>query len=250
MEIGVYCTSIRPNRWGKLYQTLSRNNVHFNLCIAGPCPPLTELGPLPPNMKYVYTNVKPPQCCLVAANNTEGDYIMLATDDHWYSDGCLDDLLNIVTSGKKIMATPTYQRESQYRLVTDFGWQREDKIDQYVMLDFPAPVCHMMRREDFNDIGIDRNFKGVYWDQDMGFEMVARGGQCIRSENSFTIDEQNAELSHLAMLSLSIGDYAYMVKMWTDNNTFRSQRRNPTDPLIYNDTVLTISQGPKLDCWD
>jgi hypothetical protein len=222
--------------------------VDFNLCFAGPCP---SDKPLPGNVKHILTNVKPPQCCLVAANNTKGDYIMLTADDHWYSDGCLDNLLKIITSKEKIVATPTYQRESQYKLVTDFGWMRQDQIDQYILLPFPIPVSHLMRRDDFNNTGIDKNFIGVFWDQDMIFDLVSKGGQCIRSENSFTKDEQSQELSHLGMLSFNNVDYFRFVDMWTDNRkTLRSQRKVPIDPLIYNNTVLTTSQGPKFTCWD
>ena len=93
MEIGIYCTSIRPHLWSRLYASLSHNNVDFNLCITGPCPP-TE--PLPSNIKYIHTNVKPPQCNFIAANNTKGDYVMFATDDLWLSHGALDNMIQII----------------------------------------------------------------------------------------------------------------------------------------------------------
>ena len=90
----------------------------------------------------------------------------------------------------------------------------------------------------------------VYWDQDMAIEFISRGGRCVVCEKSFVTDEQGPDTSQLGMLAMANGDYACMLYMWIDNNSLRTQRREPIDPLVYNDTVLTKSQGRSLECWD
>jgi len=245
MEIGIYCSSIRPHLWVDLYKTLSTNNANFNLCISGPYPPISTL---PGNVKYIQTNVKPPQCNFIAANNTEGDYIFNVPDDITLNPGCLDNLLKTVRSEKNVITTPKYKgRESQYQLVTELACTRADNTAQFIPINFPIPVCTLMRRKDFDSIGIDKSFLATFWDQDMSFEFVSRGGKCILSENSFIKDIQGPETSTLGILALNNEDYFWrFVDMWTDNRkTLRTKRKVPIDPLVYNDTVLTVSQGPK-----
>ena len=245
MEIGIYCTSVRPHLWTNLYQTLSQNVVDFNLCITGPHPPISIL---PGNVKYIQTNVKPPQCNFIAANNTTGDYITMVTDDTILSPGCLDNLLKIVNKEKKVIATPVYKGiESQYQLVTELACMRDDNVAQYIPLHFPLPVAPLMRREDFNIVGIDKNFLALFWDYDMAFEFISRGYKYILNENSSLKDIQSQETSTLGILALNNEDYFWrFVDMWTDNRkTLRTKRKVPIDPLVYNDTVLTVSQGPK-----
>ena len=249
MEIGIYCTSIRPHLWKGLYESLSQNNVDFNLCIAGPCPP-TET--LPVNVKYIQTNVKPPQCCFIAANNTKGEYVGLLSDDARLSPKALDNLLEIAIHEKMSIVSPVWQilggPEAHYSLVVEWGYQRPDNKVRTIKLDFPWPIGGLMKREDFNAIGIDNNFIGTFWELDMTFEFISRGGKVIIDKNSiFTETESN---SHLGAMSVGIGDYQKALDMWIDNDRVRPQRKIPIDPLIYNDTVLTVSQGPKLDCWN
>jgi hypothetical protein len=252
MKIGVYCSSIRPHLWGDLYKTLSNNDVDFNLCIAGPCPPMETL---PGNVKYISTSVKPSQCWFIAANNTKGDYLLWTTDDIRYSNGALDNLSSIITKEKNTMVGSTYKPDhlydSQYHLVTEFPWTRKDGLSQSIILDFPLLVCNLTRREDFNSIGIDKNFMGGFWDLDMTFEFViSRGGKTIVDEKSYCTDIKSLETCHLGSLSIGCcGDYPRLLDMWVEDKKIRSERKIPIDPLIYNDTVLTESQGPKLDCW-
>ena len=98
MQVGIYCSSNKPHLWDSLYQTLSQNNVDFNLCIAGPYPPIDEL---PGNVKYIQTNVKPAQCFFIAANNVKGDYITPMSDDIIFSPGFLDDMVRLIDEGVK-----------------------------------------------------------------------------------------------------------------------------------------------------
>jgi len=249
MEIGVYCTSIRPHLWSDLYKSLSRNNTNFNLCITGPCPPIE---PLPGNVKYIQTNVKPPQCNFIAANNTKGDYILNVTDDIRYSDGALDNLLRVIVKESNTIVSCVFSdvgnAEGHSYLILERAWQREDKTAKTIKLNFPLPVCHLMKREDFNDIGIDKNFIATDWDLDMSFELVSRGGKIIVEENSFCTEEKGT--AHLGCISATVGDYARVLNMWIENDKVKSSRKESINPLIYNDTVLTVSQGPKLDCWN
>ena len=243
MQVGVYCSSIRPYFWDNLYKMLSNNDVDFNLCIAGP---YSSEKPLPSNVKYIQTNVKPPQCWFIAAQNTAGDYVMSIEDDSTHSPGSLDDLVKLV-DGKMTLASPKYSRiidcgGSHY----DFADKRVGKVKKQrkiITLDFPLPVNAMMHRDTFNDIGIDKNFIGVYWILDISFELVSRGGKIIISETSVISDFKTSGLCK------SGGDYEYLTDMWFDGDEVRSKRKQPIDPLVYGDDVLIVSQGRRHPKW-
>ena len=244
MEIGVYCTSIRPHLWGDLFESLSKNDVDYNICMAGPCPPIE---PLPGNVKYIQTNVKPPQCWFIAANNTKGDYVINITDDARFSPGCLDSLLNIIQKEKKVIVSPTYiNAENPYQLVLEWI---DGKPSKFIQLVSPCPIYGLMKREDFNSTGIDKSFIGAWWDTDQALEFISNGGKTVIDDKSTSTDIKSFETCHLALLNC--GDYDNLLNIWTnDRKTLRSQRLTPIDKLIYDDTVLTVSQGPKLVFWD
>ena len=243
-EIGVYLTSVRPHLWGGLFESLSKNNVRFNVCITGPCPPIE---PLPGNVKYIQTNVKPSQCFFIAANNTMGDYILLSADDCRYSDGALDDLIKIITDKNKSMVSSVFlgSCEEHHIFTLDPSHYPHTRS---IRLPFPLLVSPLMKREDFNNIGIDRNFIALFFELDILFEFISLGGKTIVSENSSCTELANS--LHLVNIANGHGDYARLVDMWIENDKIRNHRRVPAEPLVYNNTVLSVSQGPKLDCWD
>jgi len=252
MKIGIYCTSTRPHLWSRLCASLSHNDVDWNLCITGPCPPN---GDLPENVKYIQTNVKPPQCNFIAANNTEGDYIMYVTDDLWFSNNALDNMIQIAIQQPKSMVGIIYPSnflipttrpiDPPHLFITEFPWKTSTLTAQTVTLSFPFPLFPLMSREDFNNIGIDKNFIGALWDIDMVFEHISRGGTTKIYDKGFVYDIAN----HLGDLAFSVGDHTKLVDMWFKDNKLTSKRKVNIDPIIYNDTVLTVSQGPSLNCW-
>ena len=259
MQVGIYCSSNRPYLWGNLYYMLSQTNVDFNLCIAGPNPPIE---PLPGNVKYIQTNVKPAQCSFIAANNTEGDYVVSAQDDWVLSPGYLDDLIKLADGRKTIIVSPylargdfTYKDEYHYGLWDARGYPEGDPRATYenrkysgslIPLNFPLPQMSFVHRETFNQIGIDKQHITTWFYLDMAMELVSKGGKTIISKTSYVYDFRVGKTSICQIPC----DLFYLDDMWIDQATvggadkqLRTTRKEPIDPLVYNETVLTVSQG-------
>ena len=241
MRVGVYCSSIRPHLWVSLYESLSLNSVDFNICIVGPSAPMESL---PGNVRYIQSNVKPAQCYFIASQNVEGDYIINIPDDVTFSPGSLDDLVKMI-DGKMDIASAQYTRvsRSSHWEFRDKRIARIKKKITFIALKFPIPVCSMMRREAFNSIGIDKHYISMNWDIDIALELISRGGNIMLSDKSTVIDIKTAGSSKVG------GDYAYLTDIWFDVDKIRNKRKVPIDPLVYNDDVLTISQGRKGKKW-
>ena len=262
MQIGIYCSSKRPQFWGSLHHTLSQNDVDFNLCFAGPYPPVE---PLPGNVKYIQTNVKPAQCYFIAANNTTGDYIMPVSDDIILSPGCLDEMVKMINDNKMTIASPFfahagdigYKSPTHYQLWDARGYPEGDPrttpenkvfLGTMVSINFPLPMIDFMHRETFNQIGIDKGFIATWWNLDLSIELISRGGNVIVSETNYCCDFRGGpDGESLCQIPC---DLFYLDDMWIDqaviggaDKKVRTTRKQPIDPLVYNDTVLTVSQG-------
>ena len=231
MRIGVFCSSNKPHLWDSLYKTLSANDVDWSLCIAGPNPPIE---PLPGNVKYIQTNVKPAQCFFIAEQNTTSDLVSMMSDDTLLSPGCLDNLSKIVNN-KMIIASTKYARGSPY-LFRQKG--------RYITLSFPFPTVATMHRETFDEVGIDKNYVAMFWDLDLAFELVLRGRKVVISDVSFSSDEKGVN-----RLCKGFGDYGYLLDMWTCGKKVRDKRKELIDSFVYTPDILEVSQGRKNPRW-
>jgi len=240
-KVGIYCSSNRPHLWGDLIKTLSNNSVDWNLCIAGPNPPIE---PLPGNVKFIQTNVKPAQCFFIASYNVTGNYMMNTPDDIRFSPGSLDDLIKLSDSRMTISSARfnLCGEKMDHYIFSDKRVPKTNGKTRSIVIKFPLTVCSMMNRETFDCVGqFDKYFVALYWPEDIAFELVSRGGKIIISEYSTIMDIRASKvcMSHLSC------DYSHLMDMWFDGDIVRSNRKISVDPLVYNDTVLTVSQGKK-----
>ena len=143
-KIGLYCSAIRPHLWMNLYNNLKNTNKsEFEIMFVGNVIPEFEL---PPNMKFIYSNVKPAQCWYIAATRVDGDYLINVADDLLFSDGALDDILRTFkkqTRQENLFVGPLYMRDE----IVELG---------------PLPVCSFMKRETWDGFGIDNIFSTKY----------------------------------------------------------------------------------------
>jgi len=229
MQVGVFCSSNKPHLWSDLYKTLSNNSVDWNLCIAGPYPPIE---PLPGNVKFIQTNVKPAQCYFIAEQNTIGEYVINMADDVTLSSGSIDDLVGIINSKMTIASCYGKRHPRQSNM-----WKIRSPR-QKITLPFFMPGNSMMHRETFNNIGIDKNFVALYWDYDIAFELVSMGGKVVISDKSSW-----SEKSKSTGTCHKFEDYSYVTEMWFDGIKIRNKRRKPIIPLVYNKDILKVNQG-------
>ena len=258
MQVGLFCSSNKPHLWKGLIKTLSNNSVDWNLCIAGPN---TPIEPLPGNVNFIQTNVKPAQCFFIASYNVKGDCIMQVGDDTTFSNGCLDNLVKLLDHKMTIVTPRVGSNKSwrvpsfdHYALSDPRGYPSSDPRStskdkniraKIIALDFPRPAGSMMYRDTFNSIGIDKNYVAVQWDFDMSFELISRGGKVSLSETSIITMMSCIPGHHKTFLSRLLCDEFYFSDMWIDGDTVRVNRKNTIDPLIYSKDVLKVSQGKK-----
>ena len=258
--IAVICSSNKPQYWQYLYYTLSQNKTPFNLTIVGPYSPSYSL---PPNFKFIKSNVKPAQCAFIALHNTEGKYVIHVVDDIELPNGLLDGMVDILSKCSEYdVVTGGLVYEDAYICQGDIVIKLVDPDNKDInrgIVSFPVPVPYhpMMYRDSMVEIGVDQKFKGSYWDMDISLELVSRGGNVIHCGE--VVYETTCE-SELRLHNSLDYDLTILLSMWVEDIMIASapiiergaryrhfvmqnHRREKIEPLEYIPDVHIRSQG-------
>ena len=79
-DISIIGIAARPENWPNRYRSLDFNDVSFEIVFVGPNEPDYEL---PPNPRFIKSNVKPMQCLEITSRNTSGELAMYCIADDY-----------------------------------------------------------------------------------------------------------------------------------------------------------------------
>ena len=237
--ISVFLTSIRPHNWMKLYASCAQaTSSDFEVVITGP---KDAAFTRPPNMRFVYTDVKPAQALEAAARNCRGDYVVQAVDDIEFTPGAFDLMLDVLKEPRTI-ATCVYWVHGVEHMIshTENIFGAEGGYPNKATKNPPAPICPMLRSLDWSMAnGSDPIFGAQYAQDDLYFRLLAGGWRTVFVNGRVT--------------EASGGSDLWRTKGQNDLTTLRSLWRTPdgewTTELrkgsgMYNGlTILTQNQG-------
>jgi len=172
-------TSIRPWLWKGLYETVSKNNVRFELILVGNRMPKFML---PDNLHFVYSEVKPAQCVEIACRYATGDIIFFISDDLEFRAGSIDNMYEM------------FRRINDDKAIVDCRFGRngvEFTEDQYHYWpdQFDSPrfsVGGMVKAKTWHQLGgIDRRFTALFWDCDIVMRLYEIGGSLVHCEDAY-----------------------------------------------------------------
>jgi hypothetical protein len=250
-KIGIYCPSIFPDLWMDLYDNLcSQNKTDIEILFVGDVFPKFKL---PLGMKYIYSTVKPAQCCYIGATRVDGDFLCAMSDDVVLSPGALDYCLDTLKQSdlSKTIVTP------RYLLPMDFYGD-----NTYLDIVPNLSIGGIVSRELWNRLGIDRNFVTGYWCCDQAMQVWAmEGGQIPVCEKAHLTDRKINNGSRLCNWGNGY-DRNLFYSFWTHCQYDKSTelypstsikkeyppvlvRQRPNEPIVESPDILTISQGPK-----
>ena len=239
VQVSLHCTSNRPQFWMALYNSLLSNTVSWELVITGPTRPDYTL---PPNMKYIYTTVKPMQGQHIAAINCSGEIICICADDSILGSTCLDKVCSLYKSRNNYKALVGLEYWKDGRNITEsLGWLFES---QKVMR---LSAMTFMSKQFYLELGgTDIRFIAVQADNELQVRAQLAGGQfeiCPGAQFHENDSERLARLSH----EYHATDRAILESMFRCNETNTGVIRTCPDVQLYKDdgTLLTVSQGNK-----
>lgn len=234
-QISAYMTSIRPYRWMRIHEMLSKTGLSFEIVIVGPIEADFEL---PEEILFFKSSLKPSQCQHTAAALCSGEYLLQIVDDIDYQDGAIEAMYQKVSEVDNVMATCHYFWNGQdYTLFQNTAGQN--------LPDLPLlPVCGMFPRQAFLDAGgIDKRFLGVMGELDLYMRMSQLGYKTVFVE---FICNENTEFQNKDQSSLCSKfwphDRPILIDLWSTNGQFYLIR-NDIVRKYTNENLLTIEQN-------
>jgi len=223
--ISLYGASKYPNNMLDFYNGLGNNKIPFEVVFAGPTPPDFEL---PSNFRYIVTNVKPVQCCEIAARATKGDYIALVADDLTFlGDAPLDKLYELFqkANDKKVVISCQCYIDSSNYVSAHYLFKERYNADVITAL------AGLMSKEFFLEAGgYDRNFVWAFAIEDLILRMYAAGGHVEMSD--IICNEITIKNSHDSLCAKGMPDWVLLSDLWTTAGTIRFMGMPELDPPI------------------
>lgn len=177
--ISLFGSTIRPELWMRIYNSLSSNEIPFEMIFVGNNPPEFEM---PENCHFIYSKTKPAQCFEIGARYSTGDLIMHFGDDCVFSPHALDKLYEefIKMNDEKAMVSCRFVFEGE-DLTDKHGYYWTDEKSSPRM-----PAGSLMKKRVWEKIGgIDKRFIALYWDLDIAMRMYEIGGRLVFAKDAY-----------------------------------------------------------------
>jgi GT2 family glycosyltransferase len=237
-EISFVATAFRTANWMNIYNSLSKNDINFEIVFVGPNKPNFLL---PNNFHFIQSQVKPVQCVEIAMKSANGDLIVIIADD-----------LDFVGERPIKKMLDEYKKINDYKTILscrlmedgkpfDLKFQRFDVNDESSPL---VPIAGIMSRKLLNEVGgLDKRFIASMYDIDLSMRVLEAGGKIEICDVFINEDKKNkSEGSNTA--SEFIADRITLDKLWKKNGRVNLKRNSQVENFI--DRHITLySQGPR-----
>ncbi len=238
IKISLIGSAFRTNNWLKVYNSVRKNNINFEIIFVGPKKPDFQL---PDNFKFIQSNVKPVQCIEIAARAASGELIQIIPDD----------ILFIKENSLDLIYKTYYERYNYKNLFSMLLCENGKAFDADNFRLNPnkinspfVGVCNVISKSFFYELGgLDKAFIASMYDIDFSLRAILRGGQVLMTD--IKIDERKLEMSegsHTAAEYWNI-DRKHLLKLWSKkgNTLIRNEKFMGFNEI----NLLKYSQGPR-----
>jgi len=245
IKISLVASSIRPFLWMDFYNSLSSNEIEYEIIFVGDVKPNFEL---PKEIKYIYSPVKPVQCYQIGFRESKGELIHWTSDETIYQPKALDIIYSF------------FQSFNDKRIIVGFKVKENNGISFSITStshklstpDSPQMACFGVIRYDFMRYlgGYDQRFITGQAENDLCMRCLDEGGKI------YMCDEAEIHVYHNKAHKDNYKDSkfrkwysqsrAFLEECWFIDGVWCPTRVKPFLP--FNDKeLLKITQGPKGD---
>lgn len=178
--VSVIGSGIRTEFWLRLYDSLSKTKISFEIVLTGNKKPDFKL---PKNFKHIYATVKPSQAVEISARYSEGDFLMIVADDLVFSDNFLDHMVSHFKNhcSSRDYVISRFIREG--RLLPLNATKFWPNVSGSPVM----PMTPLIPRKLWQKIGgVDISFIAVFYDLDIALRIQENGGNVSVCETAFT----------------------------------------------------------------
>ena len=157
------CPAARPHNWAKIVDQVKVQQVSFEWVFVGPNPPVTTLEP---NVRYVYSQIKPHQAHMLAATLARGKLLC-----YWNDDWTMQIPLSVTRLVQEWEALHDEEGIVAPEMTGSHPYLFFAKREGYVL-----PFGDVFSKEAFlRNGGYDKRFIGIYASNDYAIRMQAAG---------------------------------------------------------------------------
>jgi hypothetical protein len=194
MQLSLFCSSIRPNLYKSLFDSLKGTTIDVEFVFAGIVTEIPKIE-LPEHVyfKYIKTaDIKPAQVYEVARRACSGELISWTADDAEFPDDVLGKAYRFfqrTCTRKDVISTQTKENYGEWRLCNMHAHRFFGDAPNAPKM---APMG-IMNREYFQELeGIDRRFICGQWDNDLLMRVYNNGGKVYHfDEGVILLDHHN-----------------------------------------------------------
>lgn len=235
-KISFVASSIRPEYWKDMYNSLLDNTLSWEMIMVGP-----NHGDSPgPNFTHIHSNVKPAQCYEIGFRHAKGELLSWTADDAIYSPKAVDVTYNFwkQLDEKTVVAFRTIEDGRDITNIHHF-------IGRGTHSPKMAPFG-VMKLSLFRELGgYDRNFVCGQSENDVVMRVWELGGRVEVSPASVIVSHEKAHSRGTVFRTNFYRiDRQVLESAWMEDGRILQQRKYPVVPFS-DENILTESQGEK-----
>jgi hypothetical protein len=243
MSVSLFGSCIRAENWLSIYEKLSsQNDIDFELVFSGHIRPNFAL---PDNFKYIYANVKPPQCWSIAARESKGHIVSNFGDDIDLSEHALDKAYEafLKENNSKAVIVPEFYHHNQRTVLSSTHYLVTKNSSTPIV---PQALAFYDREFFLKLNGSDRRFAATLGDYDLYLQAMKKGAYLVfcddiwqRHSDEGSKGKKNQSLLYKRHRQV---DRPLLYSLWLKEGNF-VDRTSHHKPFIYDDTIYTVNQG-------
>ena len=235
-KISFVASSIRPQYWKDMYNSLLSNQLPWEMIMVGPNP-----GESPgPNFAYIQSHVKPAQCYEIGFRQAKGELLSWTADDAIYSPNAVDVAYNFYKQHpeKTVVAFRTVEDGRDITNVHHF-------IGRGLASPRMAPFG-VMSTKIFRELGgYDQDFICGQSENDVVMRVYESGGTVQVSPAVAIVSHEKAHYQGTVFRSnFYPADRQVLEGAWMEDGKVLHQRKYPVRPFS-DENILTITQGQR-----
>jgi hypothetical protein len=234
--ISFVASSIRPNFWANMYNSLIDNEVGWEIIMVGPHDGISPGK----NFTFIKSNVKPAQCYEIGFRAAKGEYISWTADDASYTPRTVDKFNDYRKS---------FDKKTIFAFRTVEDGKDITEVHRFIGKNPNAPRMAPFGVIDtafFRELGgYDRDFICGQSENDVVMRVYESGGRLELLPLQVIVSHQRAHMGGTVFRTNHyFDDRRVLESAWMDGNTILPKRKYPVNPFSDTD-ILTITQGQK-----
>lgn len=238
--VSIICPSLRTHYWMRLYHSLIGNNIDFEIIFIGFN---NSNFPIPRNCRFIYSEVKTPQCFHIGALNAQGNFLIWTSDDCIFSNTAID-IAHSALSNTDTQNTMIVFRGDWKIIDSNSGKAVKGRVGllkhlyflgargkRYIQNGRYSPIVSnsgfIMRKNLYFDLGgLDTRFIQRFVDIDLCLRLYERGGSvepCLTAAMEEIRFTENDTLENDDKYDTSWVDIGLLYSLWCKDDRCQSR---------------------------